>query len=133
MHAVATSEGSAFTSRAWLAVSAFLFLVGFARNLYALSERRLPPLFELLGWLGSGLLFAYLVRRDRAVRGLSAAPADFGGLVLVAWPVVVPYHFFATRGRRGWRPFIMFLVTWFGTEALCVGLFFVARYFIYGG
>ncbi len=119
-------QPTAFTPRAWLVVTAFLLFVTTTRAAYALSGRSLPSQFEVLAWLGSGLLMAYLVRRDRALRGIRT-PMDLDLLILVAWPIAVSYHFFATRGRQGWRPFLVFVAVYLGTYGCVTLLYTVAR------
>jgi hypothetical protein len=99
---------TAFTGRAWLLIALFLFSMSVIFGAYALAGRTPPTPFQLLAWLGTGLLFAYFVRRDRVRFGARSSLPDLNLLVLVAWPLVVPYHFFSTRGRQGWRPFFVF-------------------------
>ena len=99
---------TAFTGRAWLLISGFLLVPTVIAGFYASAGRTPPNLFQLIAWLGAGLLFAYFVRKDRTRLGARSSLPDLGLLVLVAWPLVVPYHFFAMRGRRGWRPFLIF-------------------------
>ena len=106
---------TAFTSRAWLLLAAYLLFVTAVPGLYAFSLRTPPTAFGLLAWLGSGLAFAHLVSRDRVLHGLRGFMPDYSALLLVAWPVVVPYHFFSTRGRAGWRPFAIFVAIYLGT------------------
>jgi hypothetical protein len=104
----ATEFPTAFTGRAWLLIALFLFSVAVIFGAYTLAGRTPPTPFQLLAWLGSGLLFAYFVRRDRTRLGARSTLPDLSFLVLVAWPVVVPYHFFSSRGRQGWQPFFVF-------------------------
>ena len=63
------------------------------------------------------LMLAFWVHFDRRVRGFKA-PFEFDVFVFLAWPFVIPYYAYKTRGRRGlllgagvWGLFIMpFLV-----------------------
>jgi len=127
-----TARRTAFTLRAWCAVGGLLLFVALVRAFYALSYREPPRSFETLTWLGSGLLFAHLVAKDRVmVRGTSG-PMDLGLFVLIAWPLAVPYHFLASEGRRAWRPILLFLVTYFGAYAIALLVFVAARALIYG-
>ena len=114
---VAGRPATAFTSGAWLLLGAYLAFVTAVPCLYALSLREPPPVFRVLAWFGSGLAFAHLVRRDRALLGLRGSIPDYSVLLLMAWPFVVPYHFFSTRGRAGWRPFGVFIAIYLGTLA----------------
>ena len=127
-----SSAATAFTARVWLVVAAFLLFVASTRAIYALSLRQVPPRFELLAWLGTGLMFAQLVRRDRAVRRIQQSPTDLALVVLIAWPIAVPCHFFLTRGRGGWRPCLAFLGAYVGTYVVVAILFVIARLIIYG-
>jgi len=90
--------------------------------LYAIGGRALPPAFEILGWLLSGLLLAFFLKRDRALYGLRT-PQDYGLLILLAWPIVVPYHFFDTRGRFGWRQFFVFVGVYGGSYVLVAAMY----------
>ncbi len=100
-----TADG-AFTLRAWLYVTAALSFSTVIPALYFASFRELPTAYRLAAWLLNGLLFWHLLTRDRALLSMPTPPTDFGLLVLLLWPVLVPYHLFATRGRHGWRLFL---------------------------
>ena len=45
-------------------------------------------------------ILALWVRADRQVRGFSV-PFEFDTFVFFAWPLVLPYYFYRTRGGRG--------------------------------
>ena len=115
------AKPTAFTVRAWLFLAVLLAFLSLVSGLYASSHRVPPPLFQLLGWLGVGIAFAYLIARDRSHFGLRTWPTDFALLIFVAWPVVVPYHLFSTRGRAGWRPFLVFVALYIGQSLLFYG------------
>lgn len=54
----------------------------------------------MLWSLAFQLILACWVRVDRQVRGFRA-PFEFDAFVFFAWPIVVPYYLYKTRGRRG--------------------------------
>ncbi len=122
-------EPTAFTVRAWFFLAALLAVVSLVSGLYTSSHRDPPPLFQLLGWLCVGIAFAHLIARDRPRFGLRTWPTDFALLILVAWPVVVPYHLFSTRGRAGWRPFLVFVALYIGQSVLLYGPSFLTWFF----
>ena len=66
---------------------------------------------------GFSLFIAWWVELDRRRRGYGA-PFEFSAFVFFAWPVLVPYYLYKTRGRRG--------VLWAGA----VLVFFFAPYLI---
>ena len=115
------AKPTAFTVRAWLFLGVLMASLSLVSGLYASSQRVPPNLFQLLGWLGVGIAFAHLIARDRSLFGLRAWPTDFALLIFVAWPVVVPYHLFSTRGRAGWRQFLVFVVLYIGQSILFYG------------
>ena len=107
----------------WLAIGTYLIILAVISGVYRSAGRMPPTSFQLLSWLASGQAFAYLLRKDRLCLGGLASLPDFGLLVLVAWPLVVPYHFFATRGRGGWIPFLLFAAIYFCSYAIKVGFY----------
>jgi len=46
------------------------------------------------------LMLTFWVHSDRRIRGFKA-PFEFDMFVFLAWPFVVPYYTYKTRGRRG--------------------------------
>ena len=60
---------------------------------------------ELLWTLEFRIVLACWVSVDRRIRGFGV-PFDFDALVFFAWPFIIPYYLYRTRGRRG-----LFLVT----------------------
>jgi predicted enzyme related to lactoylglutathione lyase len=64
-------------------------------------------------WLiGFSLLVTWVVEADRTRRGYGA-PFEFSAFVFFAWPLLLPWYLFSTRGRRGlvWAAaaFLLFL------------------------
>lgn len=49
------------------------------------------PAFAVIIWL----------QRDAARTGVGSV-LDFGYFLLLAWPIVIPWYAFKTRGRSGW-------------------------------
>ena len=81
-----------------LIVLATIFTVG--RSFVAIHNLGAPGAAELLWTFEFRLILAWWVRFDRQVRGFSV-PFEFDAFVFFAWPVMVPYYLYQTRGRRG--------------------------------
>jgi hypothetical protein len=64
-----------------------------------------PEAVELLWTFEFRIVLAWWVSVDRRIRGFRL-PFEFDALVFFAWPFIVPYYLYRTRGRRG-----LFLVT----------------------
>ncbi|MGE3468227.1 MAG: hypothetical protein AB7J13_15015 [Pyrinomonadaceae bacterium] len=54
-------------------------------------------------------------------------PLDLGMFIYIAWPLLVPYHLFSTRGWAGFIPILYFLLSsMLGAAAANVVVFLVA-------
>ena len=69
---------------------------------YAASQIEPAPVVAL--FLSFGPLVAVIVwlQKDARRTGVGAVQ-DWGYFLLLAWPVVIPWYAFKTRGRAGWR------------------------------
>jgi hypothetical protein len=81
-----------------LIVLATIFTVG--RSFVAIHSLAAPEAAELLWTFEFRLVLAWWVRFDRQGRGFSV-PFEFDAFVFFAWPIMVPYYLYRTRGRRG--------------------------------
>jgi hypothetical protein len=54
-------------------------------------------------FLKSGPLFAVIIWLQRDARRTGVAVLDWGYFLVIAWPAVIPWYAFRTRGRSGWR------------------------------
>jgi hypothetical protein len=81
-----------------LVVLTAIFSVG--SSVIALHGMPVPRETGIFQSLAFQLILACWVRVDRAVRGFRA-PYEFDAFVFFAWPIVVPYYLYKTRGRRG--------------------------------
>jgi hypothetical protein len=86
-----------------LVVLTTIFTVG--RSFLAVHGLGVPGAAELLWTFEFRIVLAWWVSVDRRIRGFSV-PFEFDALVFFAWPFIVPYYLYRTRGRRG-----LFLVT----------------------
>lgn len=61
-----------------------------------------PEIAPILWSTEVRLILALWVRADREVRRF-AVPFEFDAFVFFAWPLVLPYYLYRTRGGRGLR------------------------------
>lgn len=96
-HAPAPETGTRWTVAVLTAVFASL-----AAAAYAASDIVPSPIVEL--FLTSAPLLAVLLwLQQDARRTGTGAVLDWGYFLLLAWPVVIPWYAFTTRGAAGWR------------------------------
>src|SRR6267142_1998679 len=69
---------------------------------YATAQIEPSPVVAL--FLSFGPLFAVVLwlQKDARQTGVGSVQ-DLGFFLLLAWPVVIPWYAFNTRGRSGWR------------------------------
>jgi hypothetical protein len=69
---------------------------------YGATQIEPSPIVAL--FLSGGPLIAVILwlQKDARRTGVGAVQ-DWGYFLLLAWPVVIPWYAFKTRGRKGWR------------------------------
>jgi hypothetical protein len=73
-----------------------------AAAVYTAIQAEPSPLIVLfLAW--GPLIAVVLWLQKDAQRTGTGAVQDWGYFLLLAWPVVIPWYAFKTRGRSGWR------------------------------
>jgi hypothetical protein len=87
-------------ARLLVAVLTALFC-SLAAVLYVLADGDVSPSVELFFRLGPLLAVILWLQKDAARTGVGAVQ-DLGFFVWLAWPVVIPWYVFKTRGRAGW-------------------------------
>jgi hypothetical protein len=89
-----------FLSRSLVPLVVLTAILSVGSSLVALHGMPVPRETGILQSLGFQLILAFWARIDRQVRGFRV-PYEFDTFVLFAWPVVVPYYLYKTRGKRG--------------------------------
>jgi hypothetical protein len=69
--------------------------------IYAVRAEPLPPLASLLVILGPLVAILYWLRQDARSRQISLVH-DWGLFAYLAWPILIPWYVYRTRGPRGW-------------------------------
>ena len=73
-----------------------------AAALYAGSQTEPAPVVDLFFSLGPLIAVIMWLQQDARRTGIGAVQ-DWGYFLFLAWPVVIPWYAFTTRGRDGWR------------------------------
>jgi hypothetical protein len=92
-------------------VVAALFVERIVAGLYQGLQRELPGPVPLLGTLFLTVsLYAWFWWYSRDAR--ISWPMDMGWLLILAWPVLLPYYIVRAEGRRGWGRIALFCATY---------------------
>lgn len=70
-------------------------------SILAAYGNAVPDHTEALWNFSFALLLAVWVRSDRGSRQY-AVPFEYDAFVFFAWPLMVPYYLYRTRGKKGW-------------------------------
>lgn len=73
-----------------------------AEAAYAATESDPSPVVALFLSFWPLLAVILWLQKDARRTGVGAVQ-DWGYFLLLAWPVVIPWYAFTTRGRSGWR------------------------------
>lgn len=99
-----------------------VFLLGnLGGALYGAYGLQPSSAFRALYFAATAWAMAWWFVEDRRARGL-AVSIDYGWFALWAWPLVLPYHLFRTRGWRGFavigKCIALFILTWLASLPL---------------
>jgi hypothetical protein len=94
-----TEQSKDTTLRVAKIVAAFASLVA---AIYTATRSDPPPVIALFLSLGPILAVIMWLQKDARRTGVGMVQ-DWGYFLFLAWPVVIPWYAFKTRGRSGWR------------------------------
>ena len=96
-----------------------------AAAVYAATQTEPSP--SIAYFLSGGPLLAVVIwlQKDARRTGVGTVQ-DWGYFLLLAWPVVIPWYAFKTRGRSGWR----LILGLFGLVAAAYISWFVTAYLV---
>ena len=89
----------------------YVGLMQVAYGLYSASESEAPPSFSLMYSLGFFWIVGWWLLVDSRKRGV-AWVYDMGLFLSIAWPFILPYYLFKTRGVKGILPILAFVSTY---------------------
>ncbi len=96
-----------------IALLVYVFLLQFVEGLYAVRQIEMPVSTFFLSRLAFVWLIWWWLREDSRRRGVTWM-LDLGLFLMIAWPLLLPYHLFKTRGWAGFIP-----ILWFFLAVLC--------------
>ncbi|MFL6207406.1 MAG: hypothetical protein ACJ74W_01060 [Pyrinomonadaceae bacterium] len=85
----------------------FVSSVQFASGWYSMLALELPAPFVLLRALGYVYVLGYWLTHDSRQRQFKGI-CDLGLWLFIAWPVLLPYYLFKTRGWRALLTLLLF-------------------------
>lgn len=100
----------------------FLIITQFANGLYAASAVEQPPAYYLLYPIGFLWAIGWWLMSDSRKRGIKWA-FDMGLFLYIAWPFIMPYYLFKTRGAKGLLTILIFVVAYAGAYLAGVMLY----------
>lgn len=101
-----------------------------AAALYAATQAEPAPIVGLFLSFGPLLAVILWVQKDAGRTGVGEV-LDLGYFLLLAWPAVIPWYAFKTRGRAGWALLlgvVGLIVSASVTTALVPWLIYLAKY-----
>jgi hypothetical protein len=104
----------------------FVFLLVFALSwaVNAITHEQINPAVDLARRLAFPVILALWVASDAQVRHRSLC-YDFDTFVFFAWPVMVPYYLFRTRGSRAFVTLLAFVGIYLAAMALGWGSYWI--------
>ena len=87
----------------------YVFLAQFVEGLYAVREIEMPYSTFFLSRLAFVWLVWWWLREDSRRRGVTWM-LDLGMFLMIAWPLLLLYHLFKTRGWAGLIPILWFIL-----------------------
>src|SRR5919112_4206686 len=91
----------------------FLFITQFTNGIYDASGVEPPPAYHVLYPLGLLWAVGWWLMRDSRKRGVKWV-FDMGLFLYLAWPIIMPYYLFKTRGVKGFLTIFIFVAAYLG-------------------
>jgi hypothetical protein len=98
-----------------------------ASALYTLADAEPSPIVVFFFSAAPLLAVILWLERDAHRTGVGAVH-DFGFFLWLAWPFVIPWYSWKTRGLRGWR-LCLGLFALIGSAYIAAALVYVIRYY----
>ena len=102
----------------------FLLFTQPAFGLYTARGIEPPGLFEMLYSLCFLWIIGWWLQRDSRKRGFKLV-YDMGFFLYIAWPIIMPYYLFKTRGPKAFLTLLIFLAVYAGTYIMTVIIYLV--------
>jgi hypothetical protein len=95
----------------------FLVITQVIAGIYSSSDLELPRSYEALYTLGFPWIIGLWLQKDSRKNGVVWV-FDMGWFVYIAWPFIMPYHFFKTRGAKAFLPILAFIGIYSGADLI---------------
>ena len=102
----------------------FLLLTQPINGLYDASQVEVPGLYRLLYVLGFIWVIGWWLQQDSRRHGFKWV-YDLGLFLYIAWPIILPYYLFKTRGLKALLTILIFLAVYLGAYIIGVIIYFV--------
>ena len=99
----------------------YVGLMQLANGIYLAARIEPPPGFNLVDFFGLLWILGWWLLTDSRKRGL-AWVYDIGFFLTIAWPFIMPYYLFKTRGARGLLSILAFIGVYVGGFVVGVAL-----------
>jgi hypothetical protein len=86
----------------------FFVVTQIVKGVYAARGIEPSPAFDLLYWVACLWVVGWWMRQDSRRRGVGWV-FDMGFYLFIAWPLVLPYYLFKTRGARAILAILAFI------------------------
>lgn len=100
----------------------FLLVTQIIWMFYAARGIELPPAFTILHRLGFFWIIGWWLQRDSREHGFSWV-YDLGLFLYIAWPFILLYYLFKTRGWKGFIPILAVAGIYLGTYLIGLALY----------
>ena len=100
----------------------FLIITQIIDGIYLPSRIRPLPAFTFLRALMFLWIIGWWLQRDSRKRNVKWI-LDMGMFLYIAWPIIMPYYLFKTRGIKGFLPVILFIGIYLGATLIGVMIY----------
>jgi hypothetical protein len=97
----------------------FMLVAHPLEGLYLARGVEVPGLYSLMGRLTFFWLIGWWVLKDSRRHGFKLV-YDMGFFLFIAWPLILPYYLFKTRGIKALLTILSFLAVYVGTYVMGV-------------
>lgn len=95
----------------------FLIITQFANGIYVARETQPPPAYTFLYPLAFLWIIGWWLLKDSRSRQVEWV-FDMGLFLYIAWPFLMPYYLFKTRGLKALLTILIFVVVYLGAAIL---------------
>jgi hypothetical protein len=100
----------------------FLVVTHIIAGIYLSSDIELPPAYTFLYPLALLWIIGWWLEKDSRKHGVEWV-FDMGLFLYMAWPFIMPFYLFKTRGVKAFLTIIAFVAIYFGAYATGVAIY----------